>query len=98
MRKIHINSGGFSGNLDNFEGETFAPTVSKKVLRLVYAVCILLGRIGRFFYITGAFIPERTMRDLCVFIDVECFKLVFLLCGLDDAAKVFNDGLEITFL
>jgi hypothetical protein len=31
MKKIHINSGRVVlGNLDNFEGETFAPTASKR--------------------------------------------------------------------
>ena len=47
------------------------------------------------FYITGAFIAERTVRDLYVFIDVECFILVCLLYGLNDAAKIFNDGLVL---
>jgi hypothetical protein len=31
------------GNLDSFEGETLAPTASKKVPWLLYAVCIILG-------------------------------------------------------
>jgi hypothetical protein len=48
-----------------------------------------------FFYIKGAFIAERTTRDVCVIIDLDCFKLVCSLYGLDDAAKVFNDGLVL---
>lgn len=47
------------GNLDNFEGDTFAPTAAKKVIWLIFALSILLSLCQRFFDIKGAFMSER---------------------------------------
>ena len=81
------------GNLDNFQGETYAPTACKKVVWLLYAVSILLNLQFQWFDVKGAFMAEKPTRDIYVSIDDNVYKLEYSLYGLDDAAKVFNDGL-----
>lgn len=81
------------GNLDTYGGDTFAPTVCKKVVWLIFAVSTLLGLKNQFFDIKGAFMAERPTRDIYVSIDGMVYKLLFSVYGLTDAPKIFNDGL-----
>ena len=66
------------GNLNSFEGETFASIASKKVPWLLYAVCIILGLRCRFST------AERPTRPVYVTIEGEYFLTI---------AKLFHDGL-----
>ena len=80
------------GNLDDYTGDTYAPTASRKTVWLVFALSITLGLNGRFFDITGAFMAEKPTRDIYVTIDDQVYILRYSLYGLKDAPKVFNDG------
>ena len=80
-------------NLDNFEGDTFAPTASKKIVYLVFAVSLLLGLHMRWYDIGGAFMAEKPTRTVYVEIDGDVYILLKSLYGLTDSHKVFNDGL-----
>jgi hypothetical protein len=66
------------GNLDGFEGETFASTASKKVPWLLYAVFIILGL--RCHFSTA----ERPTRPVYVTIKGEYLLII---------ATLFHDGL-----
>jgi len=81
------------GNLDNFDGDTFAPTASKKVVWFIFAVALLLGLIFQWYDIKGAFMAEKPTRVVYVEIDNEVYILLKSLYGLTDAPKLFNDGL-----
>ena len=81
------------GNLDKYNGETYAPTASKKIVWLVFALAIILGLFRAFLDITGAFMAERPTRDIYVEIDGDVYLLYYSLYGLKDAPKLFNDGL-----
>jgi len=81
------------GNLDNYGGDTFAPTVCKKLVWLVFAVSTLLGLKNQFFDIKGAFMAERSTREVYVSIDGKVYLLLNSVYGLMDAPKIFNDGL-----
>lgn len=81
------------GNLDDFTGDTFAPTISKKVVYLIFAVSLLLGLTMKWYDIGGAFMAEKPNRVVYVEIDKEVYILLKSLYGLTDAPKVFNDGL-----
>jgi len=50
------------GNLDDYDGDTYAPTASRKTIWLLFALSITLGLYRRFFDITGAFM-ERYRRE-----------------------------------
>ena len=81
------------GNLDDYQGDTYSPTASRKTVWLVFALSITLGLYRRFFDITGAFMAEKPTRDIYVTIDDEVYILRYSLYGLKDAPKLFNDGL-----
>lgn len=81
------------GNLDNFAGDTYAPTTAKKVIWLLYAVGIILGLTRRFFDIKGAFMSEKLERVVYVTIDGQYYELMYSLYGLPEAARLFNLGL-----
>ena len=81
------------GNLDDYGGEVFAPTICKKIVWLIFAVAVLLGLINQFFDIKGAFMSERPSRDIYVTLDGKVYRLLYELYGLKDAARLFNDGL-----
>jgi len=81
------------GNLDDYDGDTFAPTASKKVVWLIFAVALLLGLTFQWYDIGGAFMAEKPTRVVYVEIDKEVYILQKSLYGLTDAPKVFNDGL-----
>ena len=57
------------GNLDDYQGDTFAPTASRKTIWFLFALAIGLGLFVRFFDITGAFMAEKPTRDIYVTID-----------------------------
>ena len=81
------------GNLDDNQGDTYAPTASRKTIWLLFALSIVLGMYRRFFDITGAFMAEKPTRDIYVTIDSVVYILRYSLYGLKDAPKLFNDGL-----
>jgi hypothetical protein len=81
------------GNLDDFKGDTYAPTASKKTIWMMFALIITLGLTMRFFDISGAFMAEKPTRDIYVSMDGEVYILKYSLYGLKDAPKLFNDGL-----
>ena len=81
------------GNLDEFSGETYAPTTAKKVIWLLYAVSIILGLSRRFFDIKVAFLSEKLERVVYVSIDGDIYELMYSLYGLPEAARLFNTGL-----
>ena len=81
------------GNLDDYGGDTFAPTICKKLVWLLFAVSVLLGLYTQFFDIKGAFMSARPTRDIYVILDGKVYRLLYSLYGLKDAAKVFNDEL-----
>ena len=81
------------GNLDDYDGDTFAPTASKKVVWLIFAVALLLSLTFQWYDIGGAFMAEKPTRVVYVEIDKEVYILLKSLYGLTDAPKVFNDGL-----
>ena len=83
------------GNLYDFEGDTFSPTASNKLLWLLFALMTLLRLHRRFFDISGAFMAERPKRDVYVISDGVVYLLTFNLNGLTDAAKFFNEGLVV---
>jgi hypothetical protein len=79
--------------LEKLNEDCFAPTASKKVVWLLFALIVMLGLCFRFFDIKGAFMAEKPTRDIYVTIDGKYYILRYSLYGLKDAAKVFNDGL-----
>ena len=79
--------------MDDFDGETYAPTACKSIVWLVFAVAVLLNLCWRWYDITGAFMAERPQRDIYVTLDGKFYKLMFSLYGLDDAPRLFNEGL-----
>ena len=81
------------GNLDDYQGETFAPTTSRKTIWILFALTIGLGLYMWFFDITGAFMAEKPTRDIYVTIDDKVYLLKYSLYVLKDASKIFNDGL-----
>ena len=81
------------GNLDLFSGDTFAPTASRKIVWLLFAVSVLLRLTTQWFDITGAFMAEKPVRDIYVTMDGKIYKLNYSLYGLGDAPRVFNEGL-----
>ena len=81
------------GNLDDYSGNTYAPTACKKVVWLVFALSVLLGLYRRFFDIKGAFMAERPTRDIYVALDGKVYLLLYSLYGLKDAPMIFNVGL-----
>ena len=81
------------GNLDDYDGDTYAPTACKKVVWLIFALSVLLGLYRRFFDIKGAFMAERPLRDIYVELDGIVYKLMYSLYGLKDAPLIFNVGL-----
>jgi len=83
------------GNLDDFDGDTFAPTASKKVVWLIFAAALLLELTFHWYDIGGAFMAEKPTRIVYVEIDKEVYILLKSLYGSTDAPKVFNDGLVV---
>ena len=83
------------GNLDDFNGPTYASTAAKKVVWLLFALTTRLGLHTRFFDITGAFMHERPTRDIYVSVDHKFYKLLYSLYGTKDAPKLFQDGLVV---
>ena len=81
------------GNLDDFNGPTYASTASKKIVWLLFALTTRLGLHTRFFDITGAFMNERPTRDIVVTVDGKFYILRYSLYGTKDAPKLFHDGL-----
>jgi len=81
------------GNLDDYDGDTYAPTACKKVVWLIFALSVLLGLYRRFFDIKGAFMAERPSRDIYVELDGIVYLLMYSLYGLKDAPIIFNVGL-----
>jgi hypothetical protein len=81
------------GNLEDFEGPTFASTASKKTVWLFFALTTRLGLKNRFFDVTGAFCHERPTRLIIVDLDGKYYKLLYSLYGTADAPKLFQDGL-----
>ena len=81
------------GNLEELLSDCFAPTASKKVVWLLFALVVMTGLCTRFFDIKGAFMAEKPTRDVYVTIDNKYYILRYSVYGLKDAAKVFNDGL-----
>jgi len=81
------------GNLDDYDGDTYAPTACKKVVWLIFALSVLLGLYRRFFDIKGAFMAERPTRDIFVELDGIVYQLMYSLYGLKDAPLIFNVGL-----
>ena len=81
------------GNLEHFEGPTFASTASKKTVWLFFALTTRLGLKSRFFDVTGAFCHERPTRLIIVELDGKYYKLLYSLYGTADAPKLFQDGL-----
>jgi len=82
------------GYLDNFRRETFSLTASKKILRLLYVIGVMLILIFQWFDIrrtSSSTIP--TQDDVYITIDGNVHKLNDSLNGLDDAAKLLNDNL-----
>ena len=63
------------GNLDLFSGDTFAPTASRKIVWLLFAVSVLLRLTTQWFDITGAFMAEKPVRDIYVTMDGKIYKL-----------------------
>ena len=80
------------GNLDNFAGGTFSPTASKKVVWLLITVGVLLNLIWQWLDVKGAFMAEKPTRGVYVSMNGRIHKLIYSRYGLDDAAKLFNDG------
>ena len=68
---------GVLGNLNSFEGETFAPTASKKVPWFLYAVFIILGL--RCSFATA----ERPTRPVYGTIEGEYFFIMATLFMMD---------------
>ena len=83
------------GNLDDFNGPTYASTASKKIVWLLFALSTRLGLHTRFFDITGAFMHERPTRDIYVTVDGKFYILLYSLYGTKDAPKLFQDGLVV---
>jgi hypothetical protein len=81
------------GNLDLFDGNRFAPTASRKIIWLMFAVSTLLNLTCQWFDISGAFMAEKPTRDIYVTMDSNIYKLNYSLYGLGDAPRVFNQGL-----
>jgi len=81
------------GNLDDYDGDTYAPTACKKVVWLMFALSVLLSLYRRFFDIKGAFMAERPTRDIYVELDGIVYQLMYSLYGLKDAPLIFNIGL-----
>ena len=81
------------GNLDDYDGDTYAPTACKKVVWLIFALSVLLGLYRRFFDIKGAFMAERPSRNIYVELDGNVYLLLYSLYGLKDAPLIFNAGL-----
>ncbi len=80
------------GNLDDYQGDTYAPTAARKVIWLIFALSILLAMITKYFDIKGAFTAEKPQRVVYVSIDGAVYLLLFSLYGLKDAAHIFNTG------
>ena len=81
------------GNLEHFEGPTFASTASKKTVWLFFALSTRLGLKNRFFDVTGAFCHERPKRLIIVELDGKYYRLMYSLYGTADAPRLFQDGL-----
>jgi hypothetical protein len=81
------------GNLENFQGDRYAPTISKAVMWLMFALSTLLILNTRLFDISGAFLSERPKRDIYVTWKGKVGLLMWNLYGVGDAPKLFNEGL-----
>ena len=65
------------GNLDDFEGETYAPTACKSIVWLIYTVAVHQNLCWRWIDITGSSMAERPQRDIYASIDGKTCKLLF---------------------
>jgi hypothetical protein len=81
------------GNEEEPFGDQYAPTVSKVVVWLVFAITVLQKLVTRSFDITGAFLYEQLERTVFVWWKKEVCRLKRSLYGLRDAPKIFNVGL-----
>ena len=66
-------------HLDNFAGDTFSPTASKKVVWLFFAVGVLHKLVWQWFDVQGAFMAEKPTRDVYVTMDGHIYKLIYSL-------------------
>jgi len=84
-----------SGNLDEYTGDCFAPTVSKKVVWLIFAIIVILGLHTRKFDVSAAFVSCAPTRNIYVWIMDGIYRLALNLYGSTDAAKIFADELAL---
>ena len=63
------------GNLDDYGGEVFAPTICKKILWLIFVVAVLLGLINQFFDIKGSCRNARVVTYMLLLMErsIGCF-------------------------
>jgi len=81
------------GNEEEPFGDQYAPTVSKVVVWLIFAITVLQNLVTRSFDITGAFLYEKLERTVYVWWKKQVCRLKRSLYGLRDAPKIFNLGL-----
>lgn len=83
-----------NGNRDPYRGETYAPTASRCIMWLLFAMAVLLNLSTRVLDISGAFVTQDINRQVFVNIDGCIWLLLKYLYGLIDAPKGFNDGMS----
>ena len=83
-----------NGNRDPYRGETYAPTASRCIMWLMFAIAVLMNLFTRVLDISGAFVTQDINRQVFVNIDGSIWLLLKFLYGLIDAPKGFNDGMS----
>jgi len=81
------------GNLDTWDGITFAPTASPLTMWLIFQLMTLFHLKSCSIDFTAAFVSHNITRDVIVKIGSGYYKLLKFLYGLDDSPKAFNDGI-----
>ena len=80
------------GKLEKYIGDRYAPTISKSVMWLMFALSTLLKLETTWFDTSVAFLAEKTKRDIYVLWKGRVGLLKWKLYGVGDAPKIFNEG------